>query len=247
MSRLSSALLITLAVASASSSSFGAGLDRDTLLTDAPAVPPKGTVRVSAAGVATEQTDSSSSNFIGSIGWSPIDNLNADVGAYFQSGAQGPSARVRYQFLNQFAHGLDLSTGIRFKSVGFHPDQGEIEFLLAAGRRFGHIELVLNGVFGAETGGQSGKDVEAKAFAGWRFNEAVRAGVDGRLQAEVADEAPQVGATPSSGRDYDLTVGPTVSWMVTRTIQVQGLVGLAQPKKTDITSGTAAVYASFDF
>jgi len=152
-----------------------------------------------------------------------------------------------YQFLNQFSHGLDLSTGVRLKSVGFHPDQGEVEFLLAAGRRFGHFELVLNGVFGVETGGESGKDVEAKAFARWRFNEAVRAGIDGRLQAEVSDEALPAGATPPTGRDYDLTVGPTLSWMVTRTIQVQGLVGLAQPKKTDITSATAAVYASFDF
>ena len=32
-----------------------------------------------------------------------------DVGAFFQVGAQGPAARVRYQFLNQVAHGLDLS------------------------------------------------------------------------------------------------------------------------------------------
>jgi hypothetical protein len=223
------------------------GLDRDTLLTDAPAVPPKGTVRISGAGVATEKSDTGSSSFTGNIGWSPIDKLHADVGAYFQSGAQGPAARVRYQFLNQSAHGLDLATGVRFKSVGFHPDQGEVEFLLAAGRRFGHIELVLNGVFGVETGGESGKDIEAKAFAGWRFNEAVRAGIDGRLQAEVADEALPAGATPPTGRDYDLTVGPTVSWMITRTIHLQGLVGLAQPKKTDITSATAALYASIDF
>ena len=247
MSRLFSPLLITLVIATAPSATSGAGLDRDTLLTDAPAVPPKGTVRVSAAGVATEQTDSSSSNFSGTIAWSPIDNLSADVGAYFQSGAQGPSARLRYQFLNQFSHGIDLSTGIRFKSVGFHPDQGELEFLLAAGRRFGHIELVLNGVFGVETGGESGKDLEAKAFVGWRFNEAVRAGIDGRLQAEIADEELPAGSTPPTGRDYDLTVGPTLSWMVTRTIQLQALVGLAQPKKTDITSATAAVYASIDF
>jgi len=223
------------------------GLDRDTLLTDAPAVPAKGTLRVSGAGVATENSDSSSSSFTGTIGWSPIENLHADVGAYFQSGAQGPAARVRYQFLNQFSHGVDLSTGARFKTVGFHPDQGELEFIVAAGRRFGRLEVVLNGVFGVETGGQSGKDIEAKAFAGWRFNEAVRAGVDGRLQAEVGDEAQPAGATPVTGRDYDLTVGPSVSWMVTRTIQLQGLVGMAQPKKTDITSPTAAVYASIDF
>src|SRR2546428_12049560 len=163
------------------------GLDRDTLLTDAPAVPPVGTVRLSGAGVATEKSDSSSSSFTGSVGWTPIANLHGDVGAYFQSGAQGPAARVRYQLFNQFAHGLDLAGGVRFKTVGFHPDEGEVEFLLAAGRRFGRFEVVLNGVFGVETGGQNGKDIEAKAFAGWRFNEAVGAGVAGPLLAGAPD------------------------------------------------------------
>jgi len=234
----------------AGSAASAQGLDRDTLLTDAPAVPPKGTVRVSGAAVAQEKTDSSSSSLVGSIGWSPIENLHGDVGAYFQSGAQGPAARVRYQLLQQSAHGLDLSTGVRFKTVGFHPDQGEVEFLLLAGRRFGQFEMVLNGVFGMETGGANGKDAEAKAFAGWRFSPTVRAGVDFRVQAEVGEE--EAGAVlPPPGtpivRDYDLTVGPSLSWLVTKTIQVQALVGMAQPKKTDITSAIGAVYASIDF
>ena len=42
---------------------------------------------------------------------------------------------------------------MRFKTVGFHPDEGEVEFLLAAGRRFGRFEVVVNGVFGVETFG----------------------------------------------------------------------------------------------
>ena len=156
-------------------------------------------------------------NITGTIAWTPIKNLSGDVGMYWQVGANGPSARVRYQVLNQFSHGVDLAGGVRFKTVGFHPDNGEVEFLVAAGRRFGHFELVANGVFGVETGGESGKDVEGKAFAGWRFSELVRAGVDGRLQAEIADEeTPAPGAPPKIGRDYDLTVGPAISWIVAR-------------------------------
>ena len=230
----------------AASAASAQGLDRDTLLTDAPAVPAVGTVRVTGSGTATEKSDSSSSSFTGTVAWTPVANLGADVGAYFQAGAQGPAARVRYQFLNQSAHGLDMAGGIRFKTVGFHPDDGEVEFILAAGRRFGQFEVVLNGVFGVETGGENGTDVEAKAFAGWRFNEAVRAGIDGRLQAEIEDEAAPLTPTPV-GRDYDLTVGPAVSWLVTRTIQVQALVGMAQPKKTDKTSPVGVVSASIDF
>jgi len=236
------------------------GLDRDNLLTEAPAVPAKGTVRLS--GVTTGTSADTGVNgaqgqarIAGTIMWTPVANLAGDIGMYWQVGANGPSARVRYQILAQERAGLDLSAGSRFKTVGFHPDQGEVEFLLLAGRRFGRVELVLNGVFGVETGGQSGKDVEGKAFAGYRFSEDLRGGIDGRLQAEVADQGQtDPNAPPRTGRDYDLTVGPSVSWMVARNLsgiarnlQLQALVGMAQPKRTDVTSAVGIVSASIDF
>ncbi len=236
------------------------GIDRDSLLSEAPAVPAKGTVRVS--GISTGTSDEmgvngtkGQANISGTIQWTPVENLAGDVGMYWQVGANGPSARVRYQILSQSRAGLDLSAGARFKTVGFHPDQGEVEFLLLAGRRFGNVELVLNAVFGVETGGENGKDVEGKAFAGYRFSEDLRAGLDGRLQAEVEDEGvTPVGAPPKTGRDYDLTAGPAVSWVVARNLgtllhnfQVQGLVGVAQPKRTDTTSAVGIVSASIDF
>jgi hypothetical protein len=241
----------------AASAASAQGLDRDTLLTDAPAVPATGTVRLTGSGVATENTDNGatptgSSSFTGTIAWTPFKNFSGDVGAYFQVGAQGPAARVRYQFLNQLSHGLDLSGGVRFKTVGFHADEGEVEFLVAAGRRFGHLELVLNGVFGMETGAGGGKDAEVKAFGGWRFSDSVRAGIDFRLQAEIGDEEaaaalPPVGTPAVTGRDYDLTTGPAVSWLVMKNLQLQALVGVAQPKKSNITAPVGVLSASIDF
>jgi hypothetical protein len=237
-----------------------AGIDRDSLLSEAPAVPDKGTVRVSggATGTTSEQgvdNTQGQGNITGVISWTPIQNLSADVGMYWQIGANGPSARVRYQVLSQAQHGVDVSGGVRFKTVGFNPNNGEVEFLVAAGRRFGHLELVANAVFGVETGGENGKDVEGKAFAGWRFSDLVRAGLDGRLQAEIEDEqTPAPGAAPKIGRDYDLTVGPAISWIVARdlgkaakNLQVQALVGVAQPKATDLTAATGVLSASIDF
>jgi hypothetical protein len=233
------------------------GIDRDSLLSEAPAVPEMGTVRVS--GGATGTGDSTANDVgraavVGSISWTPIDRLSGDVGAYWQVGANGPSARVRYQFLSQWQNGIDLAAGVRFKTVGFHPDNGEVETLLLLGRRFGQLELVLNGVFGFETGGGPGKDVEVKAFAGWRFTDALRAGLDERLQVEVGDEEQVPAGTVESGRKYDFTAGPAVSWIVARNLgpmarnfQVQALLGVAQPKKTDVTAPVGIVSASIDF
>jgi len=242
--------LALFAVALAAPVARADGIDRDTLLTDAPAVPNRGTVRIT--GGVTGTTDKSGvgatqgqAQVSGNIQWSPIQNLAGDVGAYFQVGKQGPSARVRYQILNQLSHGVDLASGVRFKTVGFHPDQGEVEFLVAAGRRFGKFELVLNGVFGLETGPGGGKDIEAKGFAGYRFTDEVRAGLDSRIQAEAGD---QEGAIKVPGtRDYDLTAGPAVSWLLIKNVQLQALVGVAQPKKTAITAPIGVVSASLDF
>ena len=240
----------------------GQGLDRDSLLSEAPAVPRRGTVRIS--GITTGTSDEGGvngtqgqANIAGSIMWVPIENLAGDVGMYWQVGANGPSARVRYQLLSQSITGIDVSAGARFKTVGFHPDQGEVEFLLLAGRRIGNVELIVNGVFGFETGGESGKDAEARAFAGYRFNENVRAGMDARIQVEIGEEErppPALGGSTPTGRDYDFTAGPAVSWIVARdlgqmfhNLQIQGLVGVAQPKRTDMTAAVGIVSASIDF
>ncbi len=230
--------------------------DRDTLLTEAPATPAAGTVRVSAnsSGQATNDTAGSSSNFSslsGSLMWAPIQNLAGDVGVYWQPGPNisGPSVRLRYQFLSQDRFGIDLAAGARYKSVAFvHPQGtsagvGEIEFLLAAGKRFGQFEVILNGVFGVETGGGGGKDVEAKGWAGYKFSDSFRAGVDSRLQAEVGDEETGV----KYGRDYDFTAGPALSWLPTQKLQIQALVGVIQPKGTNVTSPVGMLAASFDF
>src|SRR5207237_5960284 len=129
------------------------GIDRDSLLSEAPAVPDKGTVRISGGATGTSDDGGvggtqGQGNVAGSISWTPIQNLSGDVGAYWQVGANGPTARIRYQFLIQFRHGLDVSAGARFETVGLHPDQCELEFLVLAWQGFVRLDLVLNGVVG---------------------------------------------------------------------------------------------------
>jgi hypothetical protein len=50
-----------------------------------------------------------------------------------------------------------------------------------------------------------------------------------------------------TGRDYDLTTGPAISWLVMKNLQLQALVGVAQPKKSNITAPVGVLSASIDF
>jgi hypothetical protein len=234
------------------------GLDRDGLLTEAPATPRAGTVRVSASSLGQSSADTSpganslsnGSSFSGGILWAPTERLAGDVGVYWQPGpnVSGPSVRVRYQLLDQQRWGLDLAAGARYKFAPFvHPNTpgvGELEFLVAAGKRFGNFELVLNGIFGVESGGGGGKDVEVKAWAGYALNERLRLGVDSRLQAEVGDDE---GGAVKVGRDFDFTAGPAISWLLTQRLQLQALVGVIMPKGYDATLPVGMLAASFDF
>ena len=229
------------------SSALAGGLDRDGLFTEAPATPDSGTVRVSASAASSEGADGTAqAQLSGTVMWAPIEHLAADVGAYFQgSGSQsGPSVRARYQLLSQAEQGVDLAGGLRYKSLGFDPNDGEVELLVAAGRRVGRFDVMLNAVFGVELGA-GGKDLEVKAFGGYRLTDAFRVGLDSRAQFEVGDA--EAVARPAAGSDLDVTAGPAVSWMIGRSLQLQALAGLAKPKGAPSAGGIAQMFLSFDF
>ncbi len=229
------------------------GLDRDTLLTEAPATPKAGTVRITGGGGGATQSDNpgtASGVVNAAILWAPINHLAADIGAYFQDGSVGPSARVRYQFLNQADHGVDMAAGARFKLVGFSSraedltPKHEAELLLAAGHKFGRLDTIVNAVVGTELG-DPGKDAELKAYVGYNLSDSLRCGVDGRIQAEFVDEH---GTKRPTAADTAFAVGPAASWMVTPKIQVQALVGAAKARGAGTKTGLGGQLAgSFDF
>lgn len=207
---------------------LAAGLDRDGLLTEAPATPSAGNVRVSGGG-SGQVASGTSGSVSATVMWTPLEHLAGDVGGYFQSeGTFGPSARVRYQLLNQSSHGIDLAVGTRYKWLGFsiNPNvgghRGELELLVAGGRKFGPLDVALNGVVGFEVG-EDGKDAELKGMVGYNLWDGLRLGVDTRFQAEFQD--PTGVKVPDFTNDVALIGGPSVSWMVTPQVEIQALAG----------------------
>ena len=246
-------LAVGFAALVAAGAAHAGGLDRDTLLTEAPATPRSGTVRVSggANGQPTGAVDSGSTGGIsGSILWAPIDRVAGDVGLYLQGADSGPTVRLRFQLLKQADAGVDVAVGGRFKKFGLFKKQegspnGEFEFLFALGKSIGRFDAMLNGVVGFETGGP-GSDIEGKAFIGYRLFDNLRIGLDGRLQAEYKDENGT--KSPDFANDMVLAAGPAVSWLTLGDrLQFQAMLGVAKPKGIGTVSPGGLFAASIDF
>jgi hypothetical protein len=243
-------LLISLAISAAAQA---AGLDRDTLLTEAPAVPNAGTVRLTggASGQPSGAADGGSTGgIIGNVMWAPIDRVAGDVGLYLQGPDGGPTVRLRVQLLKQADVGLDLAMGARFKEFGFFKKEsatpnGEFEYLLAAGKSFGRFDAMLNAVIGFEAGGP-GSDIEGKSFLGYRFLPNLRAGIDGRVQAEYKDENGT--KKPDFTNDVNLDLGPAVSWLLLQDrLQLQAVAGVSKPRGVASPQPSGLLAASIDF
>src|SRR5258707_10573209 len=87
--------LTLFALGLAASAANAQGLDRDTLLTDAPAVAPKGTVRVTGGAMGTTHSAAagntqSQANIPGNIQRPPMQHFSHDVAASFQPAAPAP-------------------------------------------------------------------------------------------------------------------------------------------------------------
>jgi hypothetical protein len=231
-----------------------AGLDRDTLLTEAPAVPNAGTVRITggANGQPSGAADTGTTGGVSAaILWAPFDRIAGDVGLYLQGPDSGPTVRVRVQILKQRDVGLDLAIGARFKELGFFKKEdggtpnGEFEYLLALGKSFGRLDAMLDGVIGFEAGGP-GSDLEGKAFVGYRVLQDLRVGADFRLQAEYKDENGY--KKPDFANDCDLFTGAAGSLLVMNDkLQLQALLGIAKPKGSPTISPGGLLAVSLDF
>ena len=253
MSKTPVVLFLAALLCASAQAASAAGLDRDALLTEAPAVPNAGTVRITggANGQPSGAADTGSTGGLsGNILWAPIDRVAGDVGLYLQGPDSGPTVRLRIQVLKQADVGLDLAVGARFKEFGFFKKQadspnGEFEYLLALGKTFGLFEVMVNGVLGFEAGGP-GSDVEGKAFAGYRFLPNLRAGVDGRVQAEYKDEKGT--KSPDFANDVTVFAGPAASLLLfADKLNLQALLGIAKPKGIGTVSPGGLLAASFDF
>ena len=221
-------------------------LVRDTLLTEAAAVPGAGTVRVSAGG-GLNQSDDGADSSVTSLGasllWSPLTNLALGVSSQWQGGTFTPAASVRWQLLSEAVAPVNLTALVRFRSVGMESTGSELDARLAFGRTLGRVGLTANVLVGKGLGRRGDVDFEASSLAAYRITSSFHTGVEGRVHLELVDEFK----TPEDeGRPFGLVVGPTASY-VWKGFQLQGLVGWSSPRGSAPTGVVAQALATFDF
>jgi hypothetical protein len=120
-----------------------------------------------------------------------------------------PSVGLRVQALSQERQAIDLGIGVFYRPEGFTEAEGEIELVLAFGRRFGRLATFANVIYGQDPEAEE-RDAELRLGALYSVTTQLQAGLDARLRVDLGSEEGKRRA--EGGAKYDLVVGPTASY-----------------------------------
>jgi hypothetical protein len=124
-----------------------------------------------------------------------------------------PSIGARVQLLSQARHGVAGAVTVTYRAEGFSEAEGEIETLIALGRRVGTTTLIANLAYGQDPEGNE-RDGEVRAAAFRRLSRRLHLGVDGRWRFDLGSNADKLRASHEPTTDLDagpvamLALGP---------------------------------------
>jgi hypothetical protein len=124
-----------------------------------------------------------------------------------------PSIGARVQLLSEARHGVDGAISVTYRAEGFTEAEGEIETLVALGRRVGGTTLIANLAYGQDPDGNE-RDGEVRAAAFRRVSRRLHLGVDGRWRFDLGSSVDKLRASNEPTTDLDagpvamLTLGP---------------------------------------
>lgn len=190
----------------------------DNVLTESAVVPTEGTKRfvLGGGGVGIENGMARGSF---SALWSFKGPFAATASAVYEGGQLSPALAVRWQLLQQEQMGVNLTTSLRYKVIGFDPKGSELELGAALGRQIGSMLLTGNLVLGHGFSELEAADVELHSSALWALSQRVTAGLDARYRTEIEPDKIE-----AQGLAWDVLAGPTVA-VALGPVRLQAIAG----------------------
>jgi hypothetical protein len=151
--------------------------------------------------------------------------LAARVGVLYAENpnALRPTGGLRLQALSQADQLIDMSVGAFYRPEGFTEAEGEVEAVLAFGRRFNRLGTFASLVYGQDPEGAE-RDGEVRLAALYALSARLQTGFDSRLRFDLGSEPSKRRA--EGGARYDLIAGPAVTYSF-ETIALIAQVGLS--------------------
>lgn len=134
-----------------------------------------------------------------------------------------PTVGGRVQALNQEGQGIDMSAGVFYKPEGFTEGEGEIEAVMAFGRRFGNLGLIANLVYGQDPEARE-RDGEVRLAGMYSATSRMELGLDSRMRFDLGTEQDKL--EEEGGAEYDLIAGPMIAYVLGG-VAVTGQAGLS--------------------
>jgi hypothetical protein len=154
-----------------------------------------------------------------------------------------PSLSLYAQPLRQSDVGVDVTTSLRYRTVGPELAGSELAARVAVGRSLGPLHLAVNGGVGQGFGARSDVDFEAGSTLFVRASRVLRLGAEARARGELADRYETV---ENDGRPVDLLAGAVAGVELSRVL-LQGLAGWSWPRGPFASGPAALAAASFTF
>lgn len=122
-----------------------------------------------------------------------------------------PTIGARLQLLTQARHAVDGSVAVFYRAEGFTEPEGEIETVIAVGRRIGRTVVIGNLAYGQDPEGRE-RDGEVRAAALAAVSERVHLGVDARGRFDLGSDRAKLRA--ANEPTFDLDAGPVAALSV---------------------------------
>ncbi len=119
-----------------------------------------------------------------------------------------PSVGARLQLLSQARHGVDGAVAVMYRAEGFNEPEGEIETVLAVGRRVGRTMLIGNVAYGQDPEARE-RDGELRAAVLVRVGQRADLGMDARWRFDLGSDTAKLMA--SHEPTYDVDIGPVAA------------------------------------